>query len=101
MTVNEILNIVLTVLVVAMGAYSTYLSTGKDIYSKVSYLINEAKNLDLIGKEKMALVVEQLYNIVPLPWKKFLTKEKLESIAQGVYDNMNAFAQKNKNKDAT
>lgn len=92
MTFIEVIDIILTVLVLAMGMYSAYRSTDKTINSKVSYLITEAAKLDLTGSQKMSEVVNELYGYVPAVFKKFFTKEKLEQIAQSVYNTMKEFA---------
>lgn len=92
MSFIEIVDIILTALVLAMGAYSAYKGTGKTINSKVSYLITEAAKLDLTGAEKMSDVVDKLYQYVPDIFKKLFTKERLEKIAQSVYDTMKEFA---------
>lgn len=92
MTFIDVVDIILTVLVIAMGAYSAYRSTDKTICSKVSYLITEAAKLDLTGSQKMSEVVDKLYGYVPAVFKKFFTKERLEIIAQSVYDTMKEFA---------
>ena len=92
MTVPQIVDIILTVLVLAVGAISAYKAAGKTIYSKVTYLISEAAKSDKTGAEKMSYVVGELYKYVPPIFKKYLSAEKIESIAQSAYDNMKIFA---------
>ena len=94
----QIVDIIMTIAVLALGAYGAYKGAGKTIYSKMSYLIAEAAKLDLIGAEKMKQVVDKLYSYVPTPFKKILTKDKLEAAAQGVYNNMKDFSETEKSK---
>ncbi len=93
MTAVQLADVILTVLVLALGAYSAYIKAGKTIYSKASFLIAEAAELDILGAEKMKRVVNQLYEYIPPLLKKLLNKTKLEQIAQSIYDDMKLFAE--------
>lgn len=66
---------------------------GTTISSKVTFLIAEAAELDIPGPEKMQTVVNELYKYVPDFFKSFMTKQKLEGIAQKIYNNMKLFAE--------
>ena len=88
----EVINIILTVLVVAVSAYAAYKKMGATIPEKAAYLIAQCAKLDLLGAEKMQIVVDKLYENVPTAFKSILTKQKLQTIAQSIYDKMKAFS---------
>lgn len=92
MTFVQIVDIILTIVILILGAYGAYKSTGKTIQEKLSYLISKAAELDIIGAEKMKSVVAALYSYVPVVFRPYLTKEKLQQTAQKVYDDMKEFA---------
>lgn len=84
-----IISLVCYAIVFILGWFSI---TEKNIYSIVSKLIALAEETGLTGPEKMEMVVNGLYAIVPLAFKKILSKEKLQEIAQKVFDYMKSYA---------
>ena len=47
---------------------------------------------DLLGPEKMGYVVKKLYETIPMPLRTIFTLERLQVLAQEVYDNMKKYA---------
>lgn len=55
-------------------------------------LITEAEKLDRPGKEKMQWLVETLYDaMIPIA-KAYFTKERLQKIAQNIFDYVRKYA---------
>ena len=99
MDINIVIDILLTAAIIAVALLNAFKEMGKTISEKVPYLIAEAAKLDLLGSEKMQRVVNELYEkYVPDVFKAIMTKQKLEEIAQKIYDNMKLFA-KNDGKE--
>lgn len=48
----------------------------------------------------MALVVNWLYDLVPVPLRSVLTRSMLEDLAQSIYDSMKLFYETKKIPDA-
>lgn len=93
MTLETIIDILLTAAVIILSVVNTYKNMGKTIDEKARKLIAEVAQLDILGSEKMQRVVDELYEkYVPNFFKSFMTKEKLEEIAQDAYDDMKRFA---------
>ena len=86
------ISIVLGIAVFIVGGLVAYFSTKSSLTSMVSYLIAQAENTALTGSEKMAQVVAILYDKVPDIFKKILTKDTLEKIAQTIFDYMKEYA---------
>ena len=51
-----------------------------------------AEETNLIGSEKMALVVSKLHAMVPAAFKAYFSEERLEKMAQWVFDWMRKYA---------
>lgn len=93
---EQVLGIVMTIIAVLLGGYNAfqkYNVVKGGLEGKMVYLIREANKLDIIGPEKMKVVVDKLYDMVPAAFKKFLTKEKIKDGAQTVYNQMKSFAE--------
>lgn len=84
-----IISLICYIVVIILGWYTL---AEKNIYSLVSKLIAMAEETGLPGAEKMEMVVNGLYAIVPVAFKKILTKAKLQEIAQSVFDYMKSYA---------
>jgi hypothetical protein len=89
---TNILGLVSCACVLVILVIDWYTNSEKNIYSIVSKLIALAEETGLPGREKMEMVVNGLYAIVPVAFKKILTKEKLQEIAQKVFDQMKSYA---------
>lgn len=94
MNTITIIDIILTALVIVFAVINAYRKMGKTIYSKATFLIAEAAELDILGPEKMQRVVDELYEkYVPDFFKSFMNKQKLEEIAQSIYNDMKLFTE--------
>lgn len=92
MSFIEILNIIFLALSGAAFSLVMYFQVRGNLLAVVSQFIATAEKTGLKGSEKMAQVVSKLYERVPAFLKKFLTEEKLEKIAQWIFDWMREYA---------
>jgi hypothetical protein len=97
----NIFEIILGIFSVLLVFLSYYISVRQTLQEKVGDAINEAEKTDLIGEEKMAYAVEQIYQLVPTMFKPILTKPVIEGIVQQLFDKMQDFAKKQKNDKKT
>lgn len=88
----EVMEIIITVLCVVTYALMVYFKVKGNVLGGVSELIAMAEKTGLAGSEKMAQVVDALYEKVPVWLKKILNKDKLQSIAQWIFDWMRKYA---------
>lgn len=93
MDINAMLNILLTIAIIVFALLNAFKKMGTTIYDKATFLIAEVAEYDMPGPEKMKNVVDNLYNLVPKAFQRFMTKQRLELIAQGIYDDMKLFAE--------
>ena len=92
MTTAQIINIVLVVLCAAAYGAGLYFKTKGSAVAAATELIAEIEKSGWVGPEKMAYVVDRLYEIIPLPLKTVFTKERLQVLAQELYDSMKQYA---------
>lgn len=92
MSFGEILDIILIILYVGGIAARAYLKARNNVSEAVSGLIAIAEESELTGPEKMAQVVAALNERVPVPFRGILTEERLEAIAQEVFNWMRLYA---------
>jgi len=91
---SVILNIVLIVLCAALYGLRLYFKTKGSVFEAASQFIAEIENSGLVGPEKMAYVVSQLFALIPIPLKSIFTESRLQEIAQEVFDTMKEYALK-------
>lgn len=92
MTKVQIINIVIVVLAAAVFGIAMYFRTKGSATNAATEFIALIENSGLIGKEKMAYVVSQLYAMIPAPLKSIFTEKRLEILAQEIFDNMKQYA---------
>lgn len=92
MSFSDILDIILIALYVGSVAVRAYLRVRNNVTEAVSGLIASAEETGMTGREKMAWVVEALSDKVPAPFRSFLTPERLEKIAQEIFNWMRQYA---------
>lgn len=87
---------VLEIIVVAICAitygFMLFFKVRGNVLGAVSELIALAEASGLTGSEKMSQVVNGLYVKIPAPLKKIFTPERLQSIAQTIFDWMRKYA---------
>ena len=93
-----ILNIVLTVLSVALAFLSYYLDIKRKLVEHANGEISNAEDTDKKNAEKMAFVVEQLKKVVPKAMRFLFTDKAIEKIVQTAFDKIEEYAQKQNKK---
>ena len=91
MSTDKIILIVSIVLNVGIFAWGLYNKTKGDAAAAASSLIATAEETGLFGPEKMALVVDWLYDMIPMPFRQILNKNALEILAQKIFDYMKKY----------
>lgn len=88
----DVLEIVVVVLCAITYGLMLYFKVKGNLLGCVSELIALAESTGLAGKEKMAQVIDALYDKVPALLKKVLTKTCIEKIAQTIFDWMRRYS---------
>lgn len=92
MDILHIIEIIIVVICAITYGLMLYFKVKGNITVAVSEFIALAEQTDMCGAEKMAQVVACLYDKVPKFFKRFLSEEKLEEIAQHIFDWMRKYA---------
>lgn len=93
----SVLEIVVVVICAITYGFMLFFKVKGNVLGAVSELIALAEASGLTGAEKMAQVVEALYAKIPAPLKKIFTQDRLEKIAQTIFDWMRKYADEYKN----
>lgn len=88
----SLLEILIVIICAVTYGLMLYFKVKGNLTEGVSELIALAEKTGLPGNEKMAQVVEAMYEKVPKWLKKILNKYELEKIAQWVFDWMRKYA---------
>lgn len=99
MTVYEIISIVLAAITVAVGFVSYYFYILNKLQKQIASGIENAETPDSIGEEKMNSVIAALKQLVPTILKPFITDSLIQSLVQAAFDSIEAYAQKQVEKD--
>ena len=93
MTFFTIFSIVVIVLFITAMLAAAYFALKAVLTGDVSQLVALAEMTALPGPEKMAQVVASMYQHVPKAFRAILTEERLEAIAQGIFNWMRKYAE--------
>ena len=93
---ETVITIVTTALAVFVSVFSYYLSIKRKVKDVALEMINTAEVLNVSGKEKMEFAVNAVYEVVPSVAKPFITRDFVESTIQIIFDEVKAFAEKQK-----
>lgn len=97
----SVLEIVVVVICAITYGFMLFFKVRGNVLGAVSELIALAEASGLTGAEKMAQVVDALYAKIPAVLKKIFTPERLQNIAQTVFDWMRKYADEyNANSEA-
>lgn len=94
MNISEILNIILVVLTVISTFVGYYFKVKEKITKEINKYINEAEDGSTVGAEKMEIVVNNLYSLVPAPYKGILNKNVIEKMVQLAFDKIEEYVKK-------
>lgn len=92
MTINQIICLAVVALCSAGFGVALYFKVKGNLFAAVSELIAVAETTGLPGAMKMNNVVLALHDLVPAPMKSIFTVERLEKIAQYIFDWMRKYA---------
>lgn len=94
----DILSVIITAACAIACAFMFYFRVRGNVFGAVSELVAIAEATGMAGPEKMAQVVESLSKMVPKALRWFLTDERLEKIAQWIFDWMRKYADEYRKK---
>lgn len=93
MTFFTIFSIVVIALFITAMLAAAFFALKAVLTGDVSQLVALAEMTSLPGPEKMAQVVASMYQHVPKAFRAILTEERLEAIAQGIFNWMRKYAE--------
>ena len=86
-TILEILAIMILIFLIGL------LNVKSEVLAKIPDLIAQAESMNASGADKMKWVVDEIYrSLIPIA-KAYFTKERIQSIAQAVFDRIRAYAE--------
>lgn len=90
-TIKIIIEVVAVVLIVfAMG----FMKLKEDLSIDIVKLIAEAETKPLTGAEKMQWLVSTIYDTTIPFAKAYFTRERIQKLAQMIFDNIRAYAER-------
>ncbi len=98
MSWSEILSIVMTVLTVISTMVGYYFNIKQKLLDAINGKINEVEGNLTDGKDKMNYVVNELYKLVPIPYRGLFNKNFIEKLVQKAFDKIEDYAEKQVNK---
>ncbi len=96
---GNVITVILAILAILGYFLSYYFYVKEKIYKATENAVNTAEQDDKTATEKMELAVGQIYALVPVPLKPFLTKKVIEKIVQKAFDEIEEYAQKQVEKE--
>ena len=105
MDYHDIIGIAAVVLWIVVVIVALYFRSKGNVLGVVSKLIALAEETGMPGPDKMAFVVDEMYKYLPTPFRAILTREKLQVIAQFIFDwtrkyALDYLAEKSKKEEA-
>lgn len=85
-TYHDVIGIAAVVLWILVVIVALYFRSKGNVLGAVSKLIALAEETGMPGPDKMAFVVDEMYKYLPTPFRSILTKEKLQIIAQYIFE---------------
>lgn len=96
MTPDMIIGILQIVAYVILGGLTLYFRTNTKLKSFVNDFITEAeetyKDTTKAGGKKMELVINKLYELIPVYMKPFFPEELVRAMVQNAFDAIEAYA---------
>lgn len=96
MEFQQVLQIIITVLVIIVGYISLYLEKRGDLLSMatnaIAYAEDKYKDTTNAGGEKFTWVCQQLYKNVPVWLRPMITYKDVEKLVQSTFDEIEKYA---------
>ena len=85
-TILEILSVMAMIFLIGL------LNVKSEVLAKLPELIAQAESMNVPGTDKMKWVVDEIYHsLIPIA-KAYFTRNRIESIAQSVFDRIRNYA---------
>lgn len=96
MELETIISIITSVLTIISAIVGYYFKVKAMVTEKASEFIDNAESIEELGEDKMRLVVNELYLLIPSAYKLIFTRDRLEKIVQTIFDCIESYASKQK-----
>lgn len=93
---SQIINIGLGIIAVIISLLSYYFYIRSKIAGAAAGAIDDAEQVDKTGEEKLELATEQVYALVPIMLKGFITKDFVRQLVQEAFNKIEDYARKQK-----
>lgn len=94
MRTETIINLILGVLAIVASFVGWYFYIRGRAYKAAEGAIDDAEQDGKTGAEKLEIATEQVYAIIPIALKPFITKDIVRGIVQAAFDKIEAYAEK-------
>jgi len=101
MKTEYIITLIFGILFIVGTLLAYYFHIKEKIIKQINGEIDKAEDLEVKGPEKMAEVVLQLKQMIPVMFRPFITDKLLESLVQMAFDGITSFAEKQAKKKTT
>jgi hypothetical protein len=92
MSFEEVFGIVCLAFLFFWILFGAYQKAKGNAFGMMAELIAYAEKTGLAGPDKMDMVVNDLYEIVPAPFRFILTRERIRAAAQNIFNSMKDYA---------
>lgn len=92
MSFEEVFGIVCLAFLFFWILFGAYQKAKGNAFGMIAELIAYAEKTGLAGPDKMDMVVNDLYEIVPAPFRFILTRERIRIAAQNIFNCMKDYA---------
>lgn len=94
MKAEIITNLILGILAIVASFVGWYFYVKGKAYKAAEGAVDDAEQDGKTGAEKLEIATEQVYAIIPVVLKPFITKDIVRGIVQAAFDKIEAYAKK-------
>lgn len=94
MKAEIIINLILGILAIVASFVGWYFYVKGKAYKAAEGAVDDAEQDGKTGAEKLEIATDQVYAIIPVVLKPFITKDIVRDIVQAAFDKIEAYAKK-------
>jgi len=94
MKAEIIINLILGILAIVASFVGWYFYVKGKAYKAAEGAVDDAEQDGKTGAEKLEIATDQVYAIIPVVLKPFITKDIVRDIVQAAFDKIEAYAEK-------
>lgn len=99
MKAEAIINLILGIIAVIASFVGWYFYIKGKAYKAAEGAVDNAEQDGKTGAEKLEIATDQVYAIIPVVLKPFITKEIVRGIVQAAFDKIESYAKKQVEKN--